>query len=242
MGLSSIEVQHALWELASAGLAAADGFDQLRSMIDADRRRAANSAYRKARSAAGRWSLFRSDAAVAADAVEQARFNDIAIESAARMLLNRYGIVFRDLLGLESNTPRWGYLLRMFRRLEDRGEVRGGRFVSGFGGEQFALPEVLESLQATGNQALGCDITVGGADPVNLVGILLPGARVAASPGRSLILNDELLQSTGPMRTRSGEGFRQRAAAPPRRAPENDAERPGLFTIPPIAEGEPLLH
>ena len=131
LGLSSIEVQYALWELAAAGLAAADGFDQLRSMIDPDRRRAANSSYRKVRSAAGRWSLFRSGLPMPEDAIEQARYNDIAIESAARMLLNRYGVVFRDLLVLESNIPRWGVLLRMLRRLEDRGLVRGGRFVTG---------------------------------------------------------------------------------------------------------------
>ena len=97
---------------------------------------------------------FRTDAPTPEDAIEQSRrCNDIAIESAARMLLNRYGIVFRDLLVQESNIPRWGILLRMFRRLEDRGLVRGGRFVSGFGGEQFALPEVLDSLQ--GNQEPG---------------------------------------------------------------------------------------
>ena len=83
LGLSSIEVQYALWELAAAGLAAADGFDQLRSMIDSDRRCAANSSYRKVRSAAGRWSFFRDDAPVPTDAIEQARCTDIAIESAA---------------------------------------------------------------------------------------------------------------------------------------------------------------
>jgi ATP-dependent helicase Lhr and Lhr-like helicase len=147
LGLNSVEVQHALWELAAAGLTAADGFDQLRAMIDADRRQTGNSSHRKARSAAGRWSLFRADSPIPADAIEQARYEDVSIESAARILLNRYGVVFRDLLALESNIPRWGTLLRMFRRLEDRGQVRGGRFVSGFGGEQFALPEVLQSLR-----------------------------------------------------------------------------------------------
>ena len=152
LGLSSIEVRYALWELAAAGLAAADGFDQLRSTIDPDRRRPANPSYRKVRSAAGRWSLLRSGVPAPEDAIEQARYSDIAVESAARMLLNRYGVVFRDLLVLESNIPRWGILLRMLRRLEDRGLVRGGRFVAGFGGEQFAIPEVLDSLRATRNQ------------------------------------------------------------------------------------------
>jgi ATP-dependent Lhr-like helicase len=220
LGLSSIEVQHALWELAAAGLAAADGFDQLRSMIDPDRRRAANSSYRKVRSAAGRWSLFRSDAPTPEDAIEQARCNDIAIESAARMLLNRYGVVFRDLLVQESNIPRWGILLRMFRRLEDRGLVRGGRFVSGFAGEQFALPEVLDSLRAIRNQEFKGEVTLAGADPVNLVGILIPGERTHAMPGRAFVLKSDMLEqpsSTGPRdpkRPRYREARQREATVP----------------------------
>jgi ATP-dependent Lhr-like helicase len=194
LGLSAIEVHHALWELAAAGLAAADGFDQLRTMIDPDRRRAANSSYRKVRSAAGRWSLFRTEAPIPKDAIEQARYNDNAIESAARMLLNRYGVVFRDLLVLESNIPRWGMLLRMFRRLEDRGLVRGGRFVSGFGGEQFALPGVLDSLRLTRNAEFKGEVTIAGADPLNLIGILIPGQRVHAVPGRVVVIQSNMLE------------------------------------------------
>lgn len=215
LGLSSIEVQYALWELAAAGLAAADGFDQLRSMIDPDRRRAANSSYRKARSAAGRWSLFRSGLPTPEDAIEQARYNDLAIESGARMLLNRYGVVFRDLLVFESNIPRWGVLLRMLRRLEDRGEVRGGRFVNGFGGEQFALPDVLDSLRATRNQELKDDITIAGSDPVNLIGVLIPGERTHAVSGRAFVIKSHMLeQSTAissreVIRSRYGQNFEQ---------------------------------
>ncbi|WP_109488563.1 DEAD/DEAH box helicase [Occallatibacter savannae] len=216
LGLSSIEIQYALWELTSAGLAAADGFDQLRSMIDLDRRRAAQSSYRNARSAAGRWSLLRSDAPTAEDAIEQARLNDIAIESAARIVLNRYGVVFRDLLGLESNIPRWSLLQRMFRRLEDRGEVRGGRFVSGFGGEQFALPEVLDSLRATRNLDVKGELTIAGADPMNLVGILIPGDRVPAVPGRSFVLTRESLGGSEPLSSRRAERHSPRSIARPR--------------------------
>ena len=210
LGLSSIEVQYALWELAAAGLAAADGFDQLRSMIDPDRRRAANSSYRKVRSAAGRWSLFRNDAPVPKDAIDQARYDDIAIESAARMLLNRYGVVFRDLLFLESNIPRWGILLRMLRRLEDRGLVRGGRFVSGFGGEQFALPEVLDSLRATRNQEFKGEITIAGADPLNLIGILIPGERTHAMPGRVFVIKSNMLEQPSSSATRESKRPRYR--------------------------------
>ena len=119
------------------------------------------------------------------DPLEKARRADAAIESAARMLLARYGVVFRDLVVRESNIPKWGVLLRMLRRLEDRGEIRGGRFVSGFGGEQFALPHAVESLRAARNREMQGAVTIAGADPVNLVGILVPGERVAAVPGKS---------------------------------------------------------
>lgn len=205
--ISSIEAQHALWELAAAGLTAADGFDQLRAMIDPDRRSAANSTYRKARSAAGRWSLFRADAPKPKDALEQARFEDVSIESAARILLNRYGVVFRDLLSLESNIPRWGALLRMLRRLEDRGQIRGGRFVSGFGGEQFALPEVVDSLRAVKDRGDKYDVPIAGADPLNLIGVLLPGERVPAAPGRTFILTREMLEQA-PLNKRVGRSTR----------------------------------
>jgi len=198
--VSSIEVQYALWELAAAGLAAADGFDQLRAMIDSDRRKAANSSYRKTRNAAGRWSLFGAHAVDPEDALEQARLEDVSIESAAHTLLNRYGVVFRDLLALESNIPRWSLLLRMFRRLEDRGQIRGGRFVSGFGGEQFALPEVLESLHAATKTRLSAEVTVAGADPLNLIGILLPGERMGAIAGRTCTITSDMLQQSDSIR------------------------------------------
>lgn len=194
LGLDAIETQHALWELAAAGLAAADGFDQLRTMIDSERRQAAQSSNRKTRSAAGRWSLFGAHMVLPEDAIERARHEDISIESAAHMLLNRYGVVFRDLLVMESNVPRWGSLLRMFRRLEDRGLIRGGRFVSGFSGEQFALPEVAESLRSPAPATLGSEIAIAGADPINLIGILIPGERVAAIPGRSCVITSTMLQ------------------------------------------------
>jgi ATP-dependent Lhr-like helicase len=189
--LNAEDSRQALWELAAAGLAAADGFDQLRVMIDPDRRAAVRTSLRKVRSAAGRWSLFGAESPVATDALERARYEDEAVESAAHMLLARYGVVFRDLLALESNIPRWGKLLRMLRRLEDRGEVRGGRFVSGFGGEQFALPEVLESLRAARDRRNSFTVTIPGADPMNLIGVLLPGERTAAVPGRSFAYSTE---------------------------------------------------
>jgi len=194
--------QHALWELATAGLASADGFDQLRGMMDPRRKAAAAapaSLNRRAtaRTTAGRWSLLCDEVAAQAktcekpsaaerqaQAITKARQVDAAHESAARMLLCRYGILFRDLLERESNAPKWRDLLGILRRLEARGEVRGGRFVSGFGGEQFALPEAVESLRMNRPLSSSPEIRVAGADPMNLAGIVVPGTKVAAVPGR----------------------------------------------------------
>jgi ATP-dependent Lhr-like helicase len=101
------------------------------------------------------------------------------------MLLRRYGVVFRDLLGRESNLPKWRELQLAFRRLESRGEIRGGRFVDGFLGEQFALPVAVESLRATRKlPPTGETVTISAADPLNLVGVMVPGERIPAISGR----------------------------------------------------------
>jgi ATP-dependent Lhr-like helicase len=103
------------------------------------------------------------------------------------MLLRRYGIVIRDLLARESNLPPWRELLMGFRRLEDRGEIRGGRFVDGFLGEQFALPVAVESVRALRRAQPGQEtITLSAADPLNLIGILVPGQRVPAISGKTV--------------------------------------------------------
>jgi ATP-dependent Lhr-like helicase len=107
------------------------------------------------------------------------------------VLLARYGVVFRELLARESILPRWRDLLIAFRRLEDRGEIRGGRFVSGFIGEQFALPVAAESLRAMKTLPPGGDIiTISAADPLNLVGIVVPGERVPAISGKHVSFRD----------------------------------------------------
>ena len=200
--LTRQQTQYALWELATAGLASADGFDQLRGMMDPRRKSAATSPDTQnkraaARTTAGRWSLLCDDPEPAAltkstpverhaEAIARARRLDAAHESAARMLLCRYGILFRDLLERESNAPKWRDLLNILRRLEARGEVRGGRFVSGFSGEQFALPEAVESLRLSRRTESPHEITVAAADPMNLAGIVVPGPRTPAVPGRFL--------------------------------------------------------
>ena len=107
------------------------------------------------------------------------------------MLLRRYGIVFRELLTREAILPKWRELLITLRRLEDRGEIRGGRFVSGFLGEQFALPVAVESLRALRSQPPSSEvITISAADPLNLVGIVVPGERVPANSGRVVAFRD----------------------------------------------------
>src|SRR5579862_7894134 len=172
-GKLKAEIETALWELVAAGLVTADGFDNLRSLID-PKRRAGQGAGRVARPrhSAGRWALLPADVAA-----ERPR----AVESACWMLLRRYGIVIRDLLARESNLPPWRELLMGFRRLEDRGEIRGGRFVDGFIGEQFALPVAVESVRAMRGLPLsGETVTLSAADPLNLIGILVPGERVPA--------------------------------------------------------------
>jgi len=196
LNFSKQQTQHALWELATAGLAAADGYDQLRAIMDPRRKSAATSSVpgkRPLRSTAGRWSLLAEEVHAAATAIEQARRTDSALESYACMLLTRYGVLFRDLLVRESNAPKWRDLVGILRRLEARGEARGGRFVTGFGGEQYALPEAADSLRASRSRESTAIIAVAAADPANLAGIVLPGERIPAIPGRRVLYRNGLL-------------------------------------------------
>jgi ATP-dependent Lhr-like helicase len=113
------------------------------------------------------------------------------VEAVARVLLDRYGVVFRELLARENFPVRWRDLLMALRRSEDRGEVRGGRFVDGFVGEQFALPLAVESLRAARKAPAPSEsVTVSAADPLNLVGIIVPGERVPANSGQSITFLD----------------------------------------------------
>ncbi|MGH7111127.1 MAG: Lhr family helicase, partial [Stellaceae bacterium] len=133
---------------------------------------------------AGRWALARRSSP--RDTAQDA---SAAVEHLARVLLRRYGVVFWRLLERESGRlPPWRDFLRVYRRLEARGEVRGGRFVAGFSGEHFAMPEAIPLLRAARQQPEAESwITVCGADPLNLVGILTPGPRLAAVTGNRLL-------------------------------------------------------
>jgi ATP-dependent helicase Lhr and Lhr-like helicase len=189
-GKLKAEIETALWELVAAGLVTADGFDNLRALIDPKRRAGQGSGRAtRPRHSAGRWALLHP-----VEAAERPR----AVEAACWMLLRRYGIVFRDVLARESNLPPWRELLMGFRRLEDRGEIRGGRFVDGFLGEQFALPVAVESVRAMRSAPLGGELTtVSAADPLNLVGILVPGERVPAISGRVVSYRDGIAVIAG---------------------------------------------
>jgi ATP-dependent helicase Lhr and Lhr-like helicase len=183
-GRLKAEVETGLWELVAAGLVTADGFENLRALVTP--KSASGSGIgkvRRPRHAPGRWSLLHTEGAD----------RDRSVESCCWMLLRRYGVVFRDLLVRETNLPRWRELQIGYRRLEDRGEVRGGRFVDGFLGEQFALPEAVESLRANRKLPLNANperVVIAAADPLNLVGIIVPGERIPAISGKSVTFRD----------------------------------------------------
>jgi ATP-dependent helicase Lhr and Lhr-like helicase len=188
-GKLKAEIETALWELVAAGLVTADGFDNLRALIDPKRRAGQGSGKsNRPRHSAGRWSLLYPP---------HGEDSGRAIESVCRVLLERYGVVFRELLVRESMLPRWRDLLISFRRLEDRGEIRGGRFISGFIGEQFALPVAVESLRAMKSiPPAGEIVTISAADPLNLAGIVVPGERVPAISGKYVSFQDGVLVDT----------------------------------------------
>jgi ATP-dependent helicase Lhr and Lhr-like helicase len=177
------EVEAALWELVAAGRVTADGFDNLRALIDPKRRSGqGRGRSNRPRHSTGRWSLLFSD-----EVPDRVR----ATESICKALLERYGVVFRELIVRESFPLKWRELLQVFRRMEDRGEVRGGRFVDGFLGEQFGLPVAVESLRATRNAyPSGEAVSLSAADPLNLVGIVIPGERVPALSKQQIRLRD----------------------------------------------------
>ncbi len=190
------EVEEGLWELVAAGLVTADGFDNLRALMDPRRRRAeGRERGRRPRHAAGRWSLLRTMKTSVASSQGPAHSHSALAERVARQLLHRYGVVFRDLLAREVLVQSWRDLLVVYRRMELKGEVRGGRFVSGYVGEQFALPEAVEALRAIKKHpgsAAGVEIKLSACDPLNLSGVILPGPRVPAVPSNFIVFRDGL--------------------------------------------------
>ncbi|MEO5956987.1 MAG: DEAD/DEAH box helicase, partial [Nitrospiraceae bacterium] len=213
------EVEEGLWELVATGLVTADGFDNLRALMDPRRRRAeGRGRSRRPRHSAGRWSLLRQAGSYQPSAISSEPSRLVAlrlppevsrsIESVARQLLRRYGVVFRDLLARESLVQSWRDLLVQYRRMELQGEIRGGRFVSGFVGEQFALPESVQSMRALRQTgfSLPQEITLSACDPLNLAGVILPGPRIPAVPANVLVFKGGTI-----VRTVTGRGGEDRS-------------------------------
>jgi len=185
-GLLKTQLEQALGELVAWGLVNSDQFQGLRALIAPQKhkdKRHRRAVMQTPLSAGGRWSLIRPS--MPADDDRQ------KTEHIARTLLSRYGVVFRKLLERESNLPSWRDLLYVFRRLEARGEIRGGRFVQGFAGEQFALPEAVTLIRKTRKQQGSAQmIAISSADPLNLTGIITPGKRIAAQTTHRILYQD----------------------------------------------------
>ena len=180
------EVEEALGELVALGRITSDSFAGVRALLlPLDKRKPFGGGKRRHRTAAfgiqdaGRWALVR----------DYNGNDDAGLEYIARVLLRRYGVIFWRLLAREADwLPPWRDILRVLRRLEARGEIRGGRFVAGITGEQFALPDALAALRAQRNENAGDElICVSGADPLNVVGLLVPGPKVPALAGNRIL-------------------------------------------------------
>jgi len=195
-GLLRTQVEAALAELTAWGLASADTYAGLRALITPASKRpslGSSTRYRLRRGQgpgvdeAGRWALAPRQA-VAGDGLQA---DAEALTHLADVLLRRYGVVFRKVLERESALPPWRDLLYIYRRLEARGEVRGGRFVDGFAGEQFALPDAVGALrEARRREKTGELVSISAADPLNLLGIIAPGQRVPVTGENRVLYRD----------------------------------------------------
>ncbi|HEX6044463.1 MAG TPA: DEAD/DEAH box helicase [Pyrinomonadaceae bacterium] len=192
------QVEEALAELVAAGVVVSDSFTGLRALLTPGSRKTQAAARRKHRqpvydmASAGRWSILKRAPAPAAAVASTQQKSDLELaEQVAWVLLRRYGVVFKRLLEREGMTVPWRVLLRVYHRLEARGEIRGGRFVANISGEQFALPEavgMLRSIRREGAQE--SMISVSAADPLNLAGIITPGNRITAHTGNRILYHD----------------------------------------------------
>jgi ATP-dependent Lhr-like helicase len=194
-GILPTQVEQALAELAAVGLVTSDSFVGLRALlVPSARRKTIPGAPRRQRTvgwdigSAGRWSRTSGEGSRVKG---EGELPSGEIEGYARILLRRYGIVFNRLLARESVSVPWRDLLRVYRRLEARGEIRGGRFVAGVTGEQFALPDAVARLRAVRRAPKkGQLLAVSAADPLNLLGIVGPGERIAALTGNRIVFED----------------------------------------------------
>ena len=200
------QVEESLAELVAQGLVVSDSFTGLRALLMPSHRKTHAAARRKQRqpvydmATAGRWSILQrgsnsADVASATPSRNMASSSPVidpeSAEKIARILLKRYGVVFKRLLEREDVAIPWRVLLRIYHRLEARGEIRGGRFVAGISGEQFALPEAVGLVRSIRRApALETMISVSAADPLNLVGIITPGGRISAHTSNRILYRD----------------------------------------------------
>ncbi len=185
------EVDEALWDGVARGLITADGFRAVRSLLRSRSRpsypprRGLRGGLRRSPGTgpAGRWSLL-------PEPMPPGDPDELA-EAAAEQLIVRWGVVFRDLVRRENLAVPWREILWALRRMEARGTIRGGRFVTGFSGEQFAHPDAVDALRAVRKQRLtGETVELSAADPLNLTGIILPGPRVTAIHANTVLYQD----------------------------------------------------
>ena len=194
LGLMPSQVEDVLGELASAGLVTSDGYPALRTLIGVHARHVARGHRRFARerateaNSAGRWTLLRSP-------LTPAVATDAHTEHWCRLLLRRYGVMFRDLLADESAAPSWYALVRTYRRLEARGEIRGGRFITGVAGEQYALPDTIARLRICAAEPDETPLLLPATDPLNLSGQIAPSPRVPALPGNMIVIAGGQIQA-----------------------------------------------
>ncbi len=184
------QAEDVLGELISAGLVTSDSFTGLRALLVPDKFKTIAGSRRDAglfsMTYAGRWSLLANPPGkdIPHDSHEET-------ETIARALLRRYGILFRKLAEKEDLAPPWRELVRVLRLLELQGQIRGGRFIEGVWGEQFALPEAITQLrQIIKREKTGMLISVSAADPLNLTGILTPGKRITGYSGNRILYRD----------------------------------------------------
>jgi ATP-dependent Lhr-like helicase len=192
-GLLPSRLERSLAELVAQGFVTADSFEGLRALLVPAEKRAPFTPGERRRhhkavtslEFAGRWSLLRPFEPITSERREE------ALEAFARVLLRRYGVVFRKVLEQESLRATWFELTRIYRRLEAQGEIRGGHFVGGISGEQFALAEAVGSLRSVRRTSTKEElIPISAADPLNLTGVLTPGLRVAAISAHRILLRD----------------------------------------------------
>jgi ATP-dependent Lhr-like helicase len=236
-GLGEKALRTAIARLAAAGLITSDGFAGVRALLNS------NTPLKRA----GRWSVVRRTSLAGeppsrmgasagqgppSRAGASARQSDAIVETHARALLRRYGVVFRRLLAREIIATPWRDLVRVYRRLEARGEIRGGRFVSGMSGEQFALPEAVERMREVRRGAHdGRYVTISAADPLNLTGVVTTGERVRAIAGHRIVYRNGV-----PLAVLEGEYLRPLAEIAPNLAAEVATALVGR-PMPPILSG-----